>query len=82
MINLSLSATSWVVRSETGDFYLTVLFAAAPPAELIYWCLYLPLRYCACLQAPGHSSHLALRSGPTASVPSTLARRCSLSPSG
>jgi hypothetical protein len=44
MINLSLRRylPGWF-RSETGDFYLTILFAAAATAELTYWCLSLPL---------------------------------------
>ena len=44
MINLSLRRylPGWF-RSETGDFYLTMLFAAAVTAELTYWCLSLPL---------------------------------------
>jgi hypothetical protein len=44
MINLSLKRYLPVwFRSETGDFYLTILFAAAASAELTYWCLSLPL---------------------------------------
>jgi hypothetical protein len=44
MINLSLRRylPGWF-RSETGDFYLTILFTAAATAELTYWCLSLPL---------------------------------------
>lgn len=44
MINLSLRRylPQWF-RSQDGDFYLTVLFAAAASAELTYWCLSLPL---------------------------------------
>ena len=44
MINLSLRRylPGWF-RSETGDFYLTIIFAAAATAELTYWCLSLPL---------------------------------------
>ena len=44
MINLSLRRylPEWF-RSETGDFYLTILFAAAATTELTYWCLSLPL---------------------------------------
>jgi hypothetical protein len=44
MINLSLRRylPGWF-RSEDGDFYLTILFAAAATAELTYWCLSLPL---------------------------------------
>ena len=38
MINLSLRRylPGWF-RSETGDFYLTILFTAAATAELTYW---------------------------------------------
>jgi hypothetical protein len=44
MINLSLRRYLPVwCRSETGDFYLTILFTAAATAELTYWCLSLPL---------------------------------------
>ena len=44
MINLSLRRylPEWF-RSEDGDFYLTILFAAAATAELTYWCLSLSL---------------------------------------
>jgi hypothetical protein len=44
MINLSLRRylPEWF-RSDTGDFYLTILFATAATAELTYWCLSLPL---------------------------------------
>ena len=44
MINLSLRRylPGWF-RSETGDFYLTILFTAAATAELTYWCLSLPV---------------------------------------
>ena len=44
MINLSLRRylPGWF-RSETGDFYLTILFAAAATTELTYWFLSLPL---------------------------------------
>ena len=44
MINLSLRRhlPGWF-KSEAGDFYLTILFAAAATAELTYWCLSLPL---------------------------------------
>jgi hypothetical protein len=44
VINLSLKRClpAWF-RSETGDFYLTLLFAAVATAELTYWCLSLPL---------------------------------------
>ena len=40
MINLSLRRylPAWF-RSETGNFYLTILFTAAITAELTYWCL-------------------------------------------
>jgi hypothetical protein len=44
MINLSLKRYLPVwFRSETGDFYLTILFTAVATAELTYWCLSLPL---------------------------------------
>jgi hypothetical protein len=44
MINLSLRRylPAWF-RSETGDFYLTILFTAVATAELTYWGLRLPL---------------------------------------
>ena len=44
MINLSLRRylPLWFT-SKTGDFYLTILFAAAASAEVIYWYLSLPL---------------------------------------
>jgi hypothetical protein len=44
MINLSLKRylPAWF-RSETGDFYLTILFTGVATAELTYWCLSLPL---------------------------------------
>ena len=44
MINLSLRPylPEWF-RSDTGDFYLTLLFAAAVTAELTYWSLSQPL---------------------------------------
>ena len=44
MINLSLRRylPGWF-RSETGDFYLTILFAAAATTALTYWFLSLPL---------------------------------------
>ena len=44
MINLSLRhyLPAWF-RSETGDFYLTILFGMAASAELTYWGLSLPL---------------------------------------
>ena len=44
MIDLSLKRylPAWF-RSETGDFYLTILFTAVATAELISWCLSLPL---------------------------------------
>ena len=40
MINLSLKRylPAWF-RSETGDFYLTILFTTVATAELTYWCL-------------------------------------------
>jgi hypothetical protein len=52
-----ISATEWLfegiamikrylpewVRSETGDFYLTILFTTVATAELTYWCLSLPV---------------------------------------
>ena len=43
MINLSLRRylPAWF-RSETGDFYLTILFTTITTAELTYWCLSLP----------------------------------------
>ena len=44
MINLSLRRYLPVwFRSESGDFYLTILFTAIATAELTYWCLSLPL---------------------------------------
>jgi hypothetical protein len=44
MINLSLRRylPGWF-RSEAGDFYLTILFAAAATTALTYWFLSLPL---------------------------------------
>ena len=44
MINLSLRRylPAWF-RSETGDFYLTILFGAAATTALTYWFLSLPL---------------------------------------
>ena len=44
MINLSLRRylPEWF-RSESGDFYLTILFAAAATTALTYWFLSLPL---------------------------------------
>ena len=43
MINLSLKRylPAWI-RSETGDFYLTILFTAVASAELTYWGFSLP----------------------------------------
>ena len=44
MINLSLKRylPAWF-RSETGDFYLTILFTIVASAELTYWYLSPPL---------------------------------------